>query len=497
MKRIYLAISSDEKYIINELKNSDKDRQLEYKSIKKEEIKDIIYLDFFLLIVDQENLTDKELKSLNVGKLLCKIWYVHSKYKNNFTEHITTFTDTDSLIQSIKLNDHVNKSIIETKSKQPIENQEQREEKKEVEMTESPKKQATLEEQVNSDPSTDVYKPLSLDDDYLSIDKGVVNKIKNESEQIESTITAPRKEKGKVIETTQKKISEQLNKDEKEETIQIDPIKKRAAHIRKELFSETKWTQNKTIGVWSPLHRMGTTTFIINFALYLGRMKIPTVVIESLTEYQLIKTVLQRYKSKPENWVSFMEALHDEKIDESHTDWTFERVKWFPLGEGDKDFTWNENIIFEYFNIVKYFDLALVDLPAGEMKSYTLETLNHIEELWVLVDDSVQQVMAWRNYISKIQNEYNIKIKLIFVNTYSFSKAKKLAKDLDLPLFTSIPDLSEQASKNHYMKYPLIDQEGVFDLLQDPFEVLGKHLVGELSTYKKTKKFLSKIRSIF
>ncbi|MBU7595915.1 hypothetical protein [Metabacillus halosaccharovorans] len=480
MKQIYLAISSDAEYLISELKEADKIKEYTYKVLDKKEVKQALKEDFFLLIVDQEHLDEKIVSTIKrVNKATFKLWYINPTYKNEITSHISTFADLDSLIQSIQLSELTSSSLFHNLTSEGV------------------KENSIKNEEINTEEKLNPEKELNeLDVSERQHKSGrhstpiEKNKEKNPAQLGITTQEADDTEK---TEVDNGRGTNQLEDESKKAS-----FVKRAAVIRKDLFSEMKWSQNKTIGVWSPLHRIGTSTFIINFAIYLGRMKVNTTVIESLTKYQILNTTLTRYTSKPLNWSSYIEALHDSTVQGKQVNWEYEKVTWFPLGKIDKDIEWEDFMIDELFKNVKYFDIALVDFPGGKMEDYTLYTLNHVQELWILVDDSVHQIVAWKNYIHQLQEEYDIDIKLIFIRAFPFSKSKKLAEDLEIHLFETIPDLSQAAAKNHYMKYPLLDYKNVYDLLQDPFETLGKHLVEELKTNKPTvRRLLSKFRSIF
>jgi hypothetical protein len=108
---------------------------------------------------------------------------------------------------------------------------------------------------------------------------------------------------------------------------------------------------------------------------------------------------------------------------------------------------------------IKIHDLTLVDLPTGEMKAYTKDTLYHIDELWILVNDEIQIIQEWKEYIEKIS--HLVTCKLIFSQTFSFSRPDELSKKLGLEMLCQLPDVHVEAMKHHYLNRPLIKDHHV------------------------------------
>lgn len=326
MKQIYLAISSDVEYLISELKEADKINEYTYKVINKKEIKSALKEFYFLLIVDQDHLDEKIVSTImKVNKSTSKLWYIHSKYKNEITNHISTFTDIDSLIQFIQLSDLTNNSLFQNVS------------------SDGDKENILGHDAVNKEAENQLVTEIKdtnrsgLDIKKAQPEPVKVSNIKGKRDLSRSDDSMGKdtfqkgfsKEEADELKVLSSDIATENNgtEDESKKAFYV----KRAADIRKELFSEMKWSQNKTIGVWSPLHRLGTTTFIINFAIYLGRMKVNTTVIESLTKYQMLNTTLTRYKSKPLNWSSYIEALHDSTVQGKKLTGSMKRLLGFRL----------------------------------------------------------------------------------------------------------------------------------------------------------------------
>ncbi|MFE7064209.1 hypothetical protein ACFVAD_18930 [Sutcliffiella sp. NPDC057660] len=267
-----------------------------------------------------------------------------------------------------------------------------------------------------------------------------------------------------------------------------DEVALRAREIRKKTFHRTSLDNNKTIGVWAPLHRAGVTTFILNYALYLGSQKFQCCVIEGLNENQLLKNFLKRYNPEPEHWTSYARALHTNGLNSDHIMWSYKSVLWFPLDDRDIHLEWDYHRLYHYINSVKYFDIVLVDLPTGKMEDFTLHTLEHLDELWVIGDDSFHQNVAWKKYIHQIAEENNLNVSLIFNKKYSFSQEKILAEKLELPLLASLPPLHEVLQRNSYESKPITENKEVLESLLVPFEDLTKHLVGSDFVHNNNKR---------
>ncbi|MCM3443607.1 MULTISPECIES: hypothetical protein [Metabacillus] len=331
------------------------------------------------------------------------------------------------------------------------------------------------------------------------------NKIESSNEETENTQKDHSVEQNEVKEDHEKKQQKQeqepltsnmeIDQEFVEQNEEEGDITERAIEIRKNSFFKAKWDRNKTIGIWSPLNRTGVTTFIMNYAVFLGKERIPTVVLEALNPNHIIKTTLKRYNQVPADWNSYATTLHNKDISTDSVIWSYNGVQWLPLDDEDTSHEWNANALYHYINNVKYFDVVLVDLPTGRMEDYTEQTLEQLDELWILVDDAYQQNRAWKNYIQKLVSKYNVKCYLIFNKKLSFSQDTRLAKELDIPLLASLPCMHYQVQKNYYEKSPIIEQSEVYEQLKQPFIDISKHLLGE-SFEVAEKSLFNKIRAI-
>lgn len=270
----------------------------------------------------------------------------------------------------------------------------------------------------------------------------------------------------------------QNNKEEKEET-DFNPYLQRSMKMQKEWAKLPHWEHHKSIAVWSPLHRMGVTSFVINFALYLAKNRISVAVLEGLSNNYSMKDWLNRYTKEPENWMSFAKMLQTENSSVHNSNWTYKDVTFLPLSEGDSDFEWNAESLHSYMRTTNFMDITLVDLPTGKMAEYTLDSLSHINELWILVDDSIQDILTWKTYVDKLKENSNLQIYLIFNKSYSFSRDKVLSESLNLKTLVKMQSLHEEVMKNYYQDKPLILIDDVRAKLEPSFDKLKIHLVGE------------------
>lgn len=257
--------------------------------------------------------------------------------------------------------------------------------------------------------------------------------------------------------------------------IDDDENYKKARSIQKQLFARQEWQTNKTIGVWSPVHQTGVTTFVINFALYLAKQRMYTGVLEGITSNHILKYWLNRYTVVPDSWVSYATVIHDE-IEPTKANWIYGNVLFLPLQEGDIDHKWNKETIESYFKMPSLLDIVLVDLPTGEMNNHTLDSLLYLSELWIIVDDSFHEIIAWKEYINQLNEFANIPIKLIFNKKYDFSQIGRLEKELGYSIIASLPSLHEEVKRNYYQTKPLIENELVYKKLESGFYQIRNHL---------------------
>lgn len=128
--------------------------------------------------------------------------------------------------------------------------------------------------------------------------------------------------------------------------------------------------------------------------------------------------------------------------------------------------------------MTEIYDVALVDMPTGEMHEITNESLKYMDELWIIVCDRIQQLRSWKDYIKKIEKTHNIPIHLIHNQMIDESKPDSISKMMELPMLATIPALWEETAKNYYQNKPLYLQKKVQPILEPHYHQLATHLIG-------------------
>lgn len=235
--------------------------------------------------------------------------------------------------------------------------------------------------------------------------------------------------------------------------------------------------QSKTIGIWSPLHRIGVTTLTINLALYLASLSIPVAVLEGITKNLKMKSLLEIYSQK-RKWISYNAFLEEDRYKVKDTIWTFKDVNFFPLEERDLVSKWNEQKIYYFMNGLKFHDILFIDFPTGEMAPYTIESLQYVDELWIVMNNDLLSMMEWKEYIKQTVKP-KVDVYGFFLDAYPFNKPKKLVEQMDLPFLSSLPALYEEVTRNYYEAIPLIEHEGVYEKIENDLLVILEHFTGE------------------
>ncbi len=276
-------------------------------------------------------------------------------------------------------------------------------------------------------------------------------------------------------------------------------VASRSTIAKRYTFIQNGLNQNKTIGVWSPLQRMGVTTFVFNFAIYLASQQISTVVLEGISARHYLKTLLSRMKSQPKDWKSYAHTLHNKNVAIDQFLWNYRGVMWLPLDEDDtEDIVWNNESLYYYFKSIQDFDITLCDLPTGPFEELTKITLNHMDELWIMIDDNYHLLLSYQKYIEGVMKHYpHIKIHLIFNNAFPFSQQKLLEEKFGYSILTSLPPLDfEMVSKNNYESHPLIDKKKVKELYLPSYKKLYKHITDKDATIPFNKRIKNMFKKI-
>jgi hypothetical protein len=516
MRQIYLAISKDDERSLLIRLLREKYRGVPINEITSlQDIETFIYEPFGVLITERSFL---DLTKVNLDKIDGQIWYIDQSGEQNISSGIISyFSNISELGKWLKVEDLANRDIlnpIQTKSWQDnntqnehidytreLENNNTEDDKTEEkkgkvetilfhnhtkeEMDQEQNEKYNLFHYVeNSD--ANFGKPVSFQTPYPKDDQ-ILKKIREDSENLKD------EQEGDIF-GIQK--YQQNNTPLSSFQYEYDPLSERAIAIRKGAFSRARWERNRTIGIWSPIHRMGVTSFVFNFSIFLAQYKVPVAVIEALNKHQFLKTLLTRYQSPPRGWHSFVETLYDSKIPPNSVEWVYKGVHWIPLGDYDYHYEWNQELLYHYMNSVKFFDFVFVDLPTGEMQQHTLDTLEHIDEIWILIDDSRSQILSWKKYIHKLLKQYQLSCRLIFNKKYNFSKDEQIARELEITLLTSIPPLHSEFAMNNYKTEPLIEIPAARSKLKQPFEEISKYILGEDFIKDNVHSLIYKVRSL-
>lgn len=321
--------------------------------------------------------------------------------------------------------------------------------------------------------------------DHVVVEEG----INNVESSCESTSFVPIHDKNKVEKEPKVEVQQKSKKLEVYETNEhggdkgvgnsnIDNYYEKSRLIQKKLFAKQQWEGHKSIGLWSPLSRMGVTTFAINFSIFLAENRLYAGVLEGLKDEPILKHWVKRYAQLPKDWTSYAKAIHLAPTDSFNADWTYRNVLYLPLDDDDTELHWDNAKLEVYLSTPTLMDITLIDLPSGEMKDYTYFSLNYIDELWIIVDDTYQEIVAWKNYIHAIQKKFDLKVRLIFNKEYEFSQTSRLSKTLDLEILCQIPSLHKEVMRNYYENQPLLFSEGVREILFEPYAKLTRYLMG-------------------
>jgi hypothetical protein len=312
------------------------------------------------------------------------------------------------------------------------------------------------------------------DDSASSEEKDLSDDEEVEGEKVEGE----EKEDEKAISPEDKKFSlEEIKKQE----LQKQKYERKIIALREELNIPV-WKKRqipfKTIGIWSPLHRIGVTTLTVNLALYLASLSIPVAVLEGITKNLKMKSLLEIYSGQKRRWISYNSFLEEEHHAAKDMIWTYRNVNFFPFEEHDLVSKWNEQKVYYFINGLKFHDLVLIDFPTGEMAPYTIESLQYVDELWIVMNNDLLSMMEWKEYIHQ-HVKPKVSIYGFFLDAYPFNKPKKIADQLDIRLISSFPALHEEVARNYYESIPLIEHEGVLEKIENGLIAVLEHLTGE------------------
>lgn len=262
-------------------------------------------------------------------------------------------------------------------------------------------------------------------------------------------------------------------------------------YIQQQVMLHQRAANNMTIGVWSPMRRSGVTTFIMNYAMYLGANNCLSSVLELPGEEIRMLDELTRFSELPAQWSSYAQFIQGRKKGEVNEplpfQWEYKKVYWYPLASSDHEkITWHPDMTRYYIRTMQRYDVTLIDLPTGPMSNTTKCSLDLLDELWIIINDDHQYLYSYVTYIQNSLEKYpNLKVFTIFNNEIKgISKSKDVSDILGYPLLTSLPDVNTLVKKNHYAKTPLFQNAAFYKEYEAAFVTLTKHLKGE--TFKFT-----------
>lgn len=250
--------------------------------------------------------------------------------------------------------------------------------------------------------------------------------------------------------------------------------------------------REKRIGVWSPINRIGVTTFVMNFAIHIGERNLPISVMESLrlepAMYKELEKVTKR-KTISEDWISYISYLNKRKemtkgdsemIRKAVID--YKGVYWYPFAKRRKEYYESsiEDIPY-YLSIANPKDTLLVDLPSGDFKEDTRETLKHLTELWILLDGSTDTITENKLYLQELKERNpNLEIYLILLDHFPELSKRKIKATFDYPIIATLPDLYVEVRKNKIGKMGIMNNDEIKEMLDKPFGEIGNHLYGDI-----------------
>lgn len=359
------------------------------------------------------------------------------------------------------------------------------------------KEQEEFIEENLSEPIEDDENPQGEDNSGSAVDKG-----KASVQQGSPGVGNPPPEEGSGPNENKTLLPPPDSSKRKEEALELPPTDKsqiaakvatdktyinRSRYIQKKMMDIPSLEGSKVIGVWSPLHRMGVTSFVVNFGLYLADHKIETTVLEGISPNYILKDLLFRYTERPKNWVSYAKALQKDEIS-GQVHWNYKNVRFLPIDKDDYKLDWNKESLRSYMDTRRVGDITLVDLPTGKMALYTEEVLQYMDELWILIDDCIQELSSWDKYIKEMKTKFNINIYLIANKTMPFSKPELISEKFKEEILAKIPSMHEQTMKSYYLEKPLYAQNEAQAKLQEYYHPLAKHLLDSSFTPKQPKR---------
>lgn len=342
--------------------------------------------------------------------------------------------------------------------------------------------------QTNKAVNNDNNESISTNVNIPSIDHTIAQN-KNSIDQIEHSVKKKEKKEKNYKEPDEvgKGEDNQEKKQEEKKEESTNEIELKIERFKKEI-GIAKLDENKTIAVWSPIPKVGVTEFVTNFSIYLANQGIELCVLESITNRPKLKRQLRRYSKKPDNWYSYPYYLFEKDKDPKNCKWLYQSLHWFPCDYKDSEFPWSKEKIYEYLRGLKHYDLTLIDLPTGLLNPISLEVLNHVDELWIVCNQLIDEWMEWGEYMIDLKNHVP-NIFTIFNAKHRLIPSPKAAieKDLQFPLLAELPALFEVRALSEFSTSPLILDEKVLEQWENPFQLLQEHTLNKRKTLYRRK----------
>ena len=409
--------------------------------------------------------------------------------------HIIFEPDVKRLMYRIRMMDIGQRKSSETKPASNIEAESPKEEKEILE------KDKDKKQQPKENPSSSIKKTTTSTDDkpgerslpadlIQEKEESVTSQKKSEKSTENTTEVGTSKKKREEKDLTEMTNKQPIN-DQGPSFLPPMELLESSLYIQQQVMLHQRAANNMTIGVWSPIHRSGVTTFLMNYAMYLGANNCLASVLELPGEEVRMLDELSRFSEMPKQWSSYAQFIQGRKKGEMNEplpfQWEYKKVYWYPLGVNDHEtITWYPDMTRYYIRTMQRYDFTLVDLPTGPMANTTKWSLDLLDEIWIMINDDHQYLYSYKHYIQELLSEYpDLKVFAIFNGEIKgISKPKDVSDILGYPLLTSLPDVNEVVKKHHYTKKPLYQDGSYYKAYEPTFMTLTKHLRGE--TFKFT-----------
>lgn len=251
----------------------------------------------------------------------------------------------------------------------------------------------------------------------------------------------------------------------------------------------------KVIGVWSPINRVGVTSFLTNLAVFMANYSISISVLEGVSNTPKLYSYVQKFMKIDERWISLSDYLINPNLTTQQIPLHYKGVTFFPFNRNNyKCFT--DNIMNRYYiEGLRFFDLVFLDIPSGPMVKHTLESLKYIDELWILCNNDVYNYNLASKFITQKINP-KVETKLIFIDQFEFSKPKIIQKMFESDILFEFPSIFEEVAKIQYSNKLFVEDDATFEKIKPGFEQIMNYLIPE-SNFKGSYNDESNVKRIW